>query len=147
MLKQLSFDEREIFPKAADIVLHDVYLDEILSRCSSLNELGSLKTELTQLFKNAGMSLYKFYFSHSTNDFPDLHFDQSSEESITKTLDVLRNSLSDTFCFKVSPSTNHIFTKRDLLSQIAHIFDPLGLLEPVIIKGKFFMQQLWLLKL
>ncbi|GFW00070.1 integrase catalytic domain-containing protein [Trichonephila clavipes] len=51
------------------------------------------------------------------------------------------------FCFKVSPSTNHIFTKRDVLSQIARIFDPLGLLGPVISKAKFFMQQLWLLKL
>ncbi|GFY60162.1 integrase catalytic domain-containing protein [Trichonephila inaurata madagascariensis] len=47
----------------------------------------------------------------------------------------------------LSPSTNHIFTKRDELSQIAHIFDPLGLLGPVISKAKFFMQKLWLLKL
>ncbi|GFU75213.1 uncharacterized protein TNCV_2056561 [Trichonephila clavipes] len=96
-----------------------------------------LKTELTQLFKSAGMSLHKWRFSHSTNDFPVLHFDQSSEESITKTLCVLWNSSSDTFCFKVSPSTNHIFTKRDVLSQIASIFDPLGLLGPVISKAKF----------
>ncbi|GFY68434.1 uncharacterized protein TNIN_23851 [Trichonephila inaurata madagascariensis] len=93
------------------------------------------------------MSLHKWCFSHSTNDFPDLHFDQSSEESIKKTLGILWNSSSDTFRFKVSPSTNHIFTKRDVLSQIAHIFDPLGLLGPVISKAKFFMQQLWLLKL
>ncbi|GFX91396.1 integrase catalytic domain-containing protein [Trichonephila clavipes] len=97
VLKQLSLDERENFPKAADIVLHDVYLDDILSGCSSFNELESLKTELTQLFK-------------------------------------------------ISPSTNHIFTKRDVLSQNARIFDPLGLLGPVISKAKFFMQQLWLLK-
>ncbi|GFS54451.1 integrase catalytic domain-containing protein [Trichonephila inaurata madagascariensis] len=47
----------------------------------------------------------------------------------------------------VSPSTNHIFTKRDVLSQNTRIFDPLGLLGPVISKSKFFMQQLWLLKL
>ncbi|GFY68433.1 DUF1758 domain-containing protein [Trichonephila inaurata madagascariensis] len=39
VLKQLSLDERENFPKAADIVLHDVYLDDILGGCSSLNEL------------------------------------------------------------------------------------------------------------
>ncbi|GFW37085.1 uncharacterized protein TNCV_5019831 [Trichonephila clavipes] len=73
VLKQLSLDERENFPKVADIVLHNVYLDDILSGFSSLNELESLKTELTQLFKSAGMSLHKWCFSHSTNDFPDLH--------------------------------------------------------------------------
>ncbi|GFR07434.1 DUF1758 domain-containing protein [Trichonephila clavata] len=147
VLKQLSLDERENFPRAADIVLQDVYLDDILSGCSSLNELESLKTELTQLFKSAGMSLHKWCFSHSTNDFPDLHFDQSSEENMTKTLGALWNSSSDTFCFKVSPSTRNIFTKRDVLSQIARIYDPLGLLGPVISKANFFMQQLWLLKL
>ncbi|GFR07571.1 uncharacterized protein TNCT_481951 [Trichonephila clavata] len=71
------------------------------------------------------MSLHKWCFSHSTNDFPDLHFDESSEENMTKTLGVLWNS-SDIFCFKVSSSTSHIFTKRDVLYQIARIFDPLG---------------------
>ena len=34
-------------------------------------------------------------------------------------------------------------TKRDVLSRIAAIFDPLGYLCPVIIKAKIFMQQLW----
>ncbi|GFU93685.1 integrase catalytic domain-containing protein [Trichonephila clavipes] len=147
VLKLLSLGERENFTKTADIVLHDVYLDNILSGCSRLNELESLKTELTQLFKSAGMSLHKWCFSHSTNNFPDLHFDQSCEESITKILGFLWKCSSDNFCFKVSPSTNHIFTKRDVLSQIARIFDPLGLLGPVISKAKFFMQQLWFLKL
>ncbi|GFX80915.1 integrase catalytic domain-containing protein [Trichonephila clavipes] len=115
VLKQLSLDDRENFSKAADILLHDFYLDGILSGCSCLNELES------QLFKSAGTSVHKWCFSHSTKDFPDLHFDQSSAESITKTLSVLWNSSSDTFCFKVPPSINHIFTKRDVLSQIARI--------------------------
>ncbi|GFY78101.1 uncharacterized protein TNIN_9991 [Trichonephila inaurata madagascariensis] len=37
--------------------------------------------------------------------------------------------------------------EENVLSQIACIFDLLGLLGPVISKAKFFMQQLWLLKL
>ncbi|XP_050062971.1 uncharacterized protein LOC126552323 [Aphis gossypii] len=38
-------------------------------------------------------------------------------------------------------------SKRSLLSDISKIFDPLGLLTPVLIKGKIFLQQLWTLKL
>ena len=34
-------------------------------------------------------------------------------------------------------------TKRDVLSMIAAIFDPLGYLCPLIIKAKIFIQQLW----
>ncbi|GFQ73985.1 integrase catalytic domain-containing protein [Trichonephila clavata] len=75
-------------------------------------------------------------------------FDRNSEQINTvKTLGLLWNSVSDTFTYKVSVSKTPRFTKRDVLSQIARIYDPLGLLGPVIANAKIFMQQLWLLKL
>ncbi|GFT43605.1 integrase catalytic domain-containing protein [Trichonephila clavipes] len=39
------------------------------------------------------------------------------------------------------------FTKRLVLSTISRIFDPLGLLGPIITWAKIFMQRLWLLEL
>ncbi|GFV77716.1 integrase catalytic domain-containing protein [Trichonephila clavipes] len=39
------------------------------------------------------------------------------------------------------------FTKRMVLSTIARIFDPLGLLGPIITWAKIFKQRLWLLEL
>ncbi|XP_036145632.1 uncharacterized protein LOC118646569 [Monomorium pharaonis] len=42
---------------------------------------------------------------------------------------------------------NERLTKQTLLSQIAAIFDPLGLLGPIIVKAKIVMQLLWQLKL
>lgn len=38
-------------------------------------------------------------------------------------------------------------TKRQILSQIAHIYDPLGLVSPVVITAKLIMQKLWTLKI
>ncbi|CAI6373731.1 unnamed protein product [Macrosiphum euphorbiae] len=38
-------------------------------------------------------------------------------------------------------------TKRSLLSDINSIYDPIGLITPVLIKGKVFLQQLWSLKI
>lgn len=38
-------------------------------------------------------------------------------------------------------------TKRSLLSDINNIYDPLGFIAPVLIKGEIFLQRLWLLKL
>ncbi|GBN37775.1 hypothetical protein AVEN_172648-1 [Araneus ventricosus] len=57
------------------------------------------------------------------------------------------NSVSDTFTYKANVNINQSYTKRDVLSQIARIYDPVGLLGPVISKAKIFMQHLWLLKL
>ena len=37
--------------------------------------------------------------------------------------------------------------KISIISQIAQLFDPLGLLGPVIVKAKIIMQSLWKLKL
>ena len=41
---------------------------------------------------------------------------------------------------------NKPFTKRSILSAIASIFDPLGLIAPIIIICKIFMQKLWMSK-
>lgn len=38
-------------------------------------------------------------------------------------------------------------TKRPVLSTIVRIFDPLGLLRPVIAKVKILMQKLWIVNI
>jgi len=38
-------------------------------------------------------------------------------------------------------------TKRIILSDLNKVFNPLGFLVPVLIKGKIFIQQIWQLKL
>lgn len=37
-------------------------------------------------------------------------------------------------------------TKRELLSALNSVFDPLEFLSPVLIRGKVFLQKLWQLK-
>lgn len=39
-----------------------------------------------------------------------------------------------------------VINKRKILSHIAQVFDPLGLLSPATVKAKIFMQHLWKLK-
>ncbi|GFW10390.1 integrase catalytic domain-containing protein [Trichonephila clavipes] len=65
---------------------------------------------------------------------------------MVKTLGMLWDCSGDSFTYKVTTSTDCNYTKRDVLSQIARIYDPLGLLGLVIAKAKIFMQQLWLFK-
>ena len=61
-----------------------------------------------------------------------------------RTLRLLWNNGSDMFVYKTTLKPCHkAFTKRTVLSVIADIYDPLGLLGPVVFLYKRFMQQLW----
>ncbi|GFX63561.1 integrase catalytic domain-containing protein [Trichonephila clavipes] len=70
---------------------------------------------------------------------------EESEE--TKALGMIWNPKLDCFLFRIEQQRPTSFTKRMVLSTIARIFDPLGLLGPIITWAKIFMQRLWLLEL
>ncbi|GFU11211.1 integrase catalytic domain-containing protein [Trichonephila clavipes] len=122
-------------------------MDDCISGASELSEFEKLKSELTQLLQRGGMMLHKWCSNKAPSTQREFSLDRSSEEVMVKTLGMLWDSSDDSFTYKVTTSTDCNYTKRDVLSQIARIYDPLGLLGPVIAKAKIFMQQLWLLKL
>lgn len=64
------------------------------------------------------------------------------EYSDLKILGLRWNPSSDTFSFKTTHSVNTP-TKRSVLSDIARVFDPLGLLSPTTFWKKHVMQRLW----
>lgn len=53
--------------------------------------------------------------------------------------------MDDSFFFKVYPLEIKLgYTKRQVLSTIARIFDPMGWLNPTVIVSKMVMQDVWL---
>ncbi|XP_071033032.1 uncharacterized protein [Parasteatoda tepidariorum] len=98
----------------------------------NLHKWGANHPELLA-FENKGITEYSFS-------------DQPECESV-KTLGVLWNTLTDCFLFKIELHEKDSYTKRDVLSLISRIFDPLGLIGPVITKAKIYLQKLWLLKI
>ncbi|XP_076232926.1 uncharacterized protein LOC143178272 [Calliopsis andreniformis] len=61
----------------------------------------------------------------------------------SKVLGLHWSSVKDELYFKITPSTHKRITKRSILSEMSQIFDPLGLVGPVITRAKLIMQQLW----
>ncbi|UYV63354.1 hypothetical protein LAZ67_2003830 [Cordylochernes scorpioides] len=47
-------------------------------------------------------------------------------------------------CWRCHHRTVHVTTKRETLSFVAMLYDPLGWLAPVIIRGKIMIQRLWI---
>ncbi|GFT45742.1 integrase catalytic domain-containing protein [Trichonephila clavipes] len=145
-LKQLAMDEANNFPLAAPVVLSDCYMDDILSGSESIEEVIELQHQLIEMFKTAGMHLQKWCgnLPEITSNLLEYAFLESHE---TKALGIIWNPKLDCFLFRIEQQRPTSFTKRMVLSTIARIFDPLGLLGPIITWAKIFMQRLWLLEL
>jgi len=76
-------------------------------------------------------------------DFLDLE-----DASMAKTLGIRWHATSDSFLFlPMNISLQKNFTKREVISQIAKLFDLAGWLSPFIVRAKIFMQEIWLREL
>ncbi|GFS60238.1 integrase catalytic domain-containing protein [Trichonephila clavipes] len=138
-------DEANNIPLAAPVVMSDCYMDDILSGSESIEEVIELQHQLIEMFKTAGMHLHKWCgnLPEITSNLQEYAFFESDE---TKALGIIWKPKLDCFIFRIEQQRPTSFTKRMFLSAIARIFDPLGLLGPIITWAKIFMQRLWLLE-
>lgn len=147
-LQQLARDEEKTFPEASKIALRDFYVDDVLSGADTINEAQQRVQELINLMEAGKLTLRKW----SSNDkkvLPMLPDDfkvstayEISEESI-KTLGLQWNPNNDNLSYKITHQPVKLVTRRTVLSGIARIYDPLGLLAPVLIVAKMLMQEVW----
>ncbi|GFW32955.1 uncharacterized protein TNCV_1775201 [Trichonephila clavipes] len=150
-LKQLAIDDGDKYPLAAEVIMSDVYMDD-LTGADDLESERKLQVQLVSMLKGAGMELHKWSASNPLL-LPDSKCqvkDLSYSSTETKTLGLLWKPHPDSFAFKISPMTsngdNLTVSKKSVISTIARIFDPLGLIGPVITRAKILLQYLWQLK-
>ncbi|XP_030381837.1 uncharacterized protein LOC115629498 [Scaptodrosophila lebanonensis] len=135
------------YPLASEAVKRNFYMDDMLCGADSINELKELKQQVTELLKLGRFELHKW-----RSNFKFASHDESTEPlelkvtDAAKTLGIRWASTSDKFQFAYGAQCSDVVTKRVVLSELAQLFDPLGFLSPIIILGKVFMQELWLLK-
>ncbi|GBM78869.1 hypothetical protein AVEN_25166-1 [Araneus ventricosus] len=127
-----------------------MYMDDILSGATCLTSAKRLQTYLSKLLRRGGFELHKRVSNHPTlvNDISTSEYSfEHTQSNTVKTFGMLWNPQLDQLTFKVSVNKKDSLTKREVLSQIARLYDPLGTIGPVIAKAKIFMQSLWLQKL
>ncbi|XP_035228000.1 uncharacterized protein LOC118200180 [Stegodyphus dumicola] len=154
-LKQLAIDESQNLPLASSVALTDFYVDDILSGESSLEKARILQAQLLDLSKLGKMELHKWHSNHpdmlvsenTVTAHSEYIFEEQQESSSVKILGVLWNPQIDCFLFTMTIPHSNSYSKRYVLSLISKMFDPLGLIRPVVTKAKIFTQRLWLAKL
>nr|XP_053607443.1 uncharacterized protein LOC128673547 [Plodia interpunctella]XP_053607444.1 uncharacterized protein LOC128673547 [Plodia interpunctella] len=137
-------------------IKRDFYVDDYLSggfteedvvkqTKAVINVLSSAKFNLRK-FKSNSQEILNQLLSEETssNNFLDI-----SEYSNTpsKTLGLIWSPKCDTLSFSINIENKYKITKRNILSVISQIFDPLGLVGLAVVEAKIILQQIWSLKL
>ncbi|XP_043284934.1 uncharacterized protein [Venturia canescens] len=153
VLLQLVADEGEKYPAAVAPLTMGRYVDDIYGGADQISEFLTQARHLIGICTVGGFPLAKWQ-SNSPALLTNLGFGSSPEDSRsfdeceTKVLGLAWFPGPDVFKFTSLPYTGgQSITKRVILSEIAQIYGPLGLLSPVVIRAKILLQRLWLEKL
>lgn len=121
-------------------------MDDLLSGAESIVEAQELKQVLSDLLLQYDFELRKW----ASNDERIIHSNEDEMRPLPlhdmkdpKTLGLYWDPKPDTLSFFMNVSKLSRVTKRTILSAIASIFDPLGLIAPVVITAKLILQRLW----
>ena len=151
-LKKVASDfEDQCGAEAADFVRNNFYVDDGLRSVSTPEAATSLIKTTKMLCGKGGFNLHKFVSNHKAmiDSIP-----QDDRSKVLQNLDLTKEFLpvehalgvqwcveSDSLQFRVELKDQPL-TRRGILSTVSSVFDPLGLLAPVILIGKKILQEL-----
>ncbi|XP_075237777.1 uncharacterized protein LOC142333997 [Lycorma delicatula] len=139
----MSNENQRDFPLASNAIRNDFCVD-FISGSEHLDEAIQLKTDVSNLLQCYGFPFHQWFSNNHNIATPEHNCSiPLAQEHELRTLGILWNNSTDTLSFQIVQSTDtKIYNKRIVLSITAGVFDPLGLIGPIVFCHKFFMQSL-----
>ena len=132
--------------------MSDTYVDDLLTGAANLESAMNLQDSTIAVLSKAGFEIRKW-----TSSNPELferlpaNFRETAEgmtiksdDYSIKTLGVRWKPNPDHFSFIAKLDKKTPTTKREIVSEVTRLFDPLGWLSPTTIQFKSFVQLLWM---
>ena len=132
------------------VIITDMYVDDLLTGALDLESAMKLQDSIIAVLSEAGFEIRKW-----TSSKPELverlpaNFRETTDEMTIKsddysikTLGVKWNPNPDHFSFIAKLDEKTPSRKREILSEVTQLFDPLGWLSPTTIQFKCFVQLL-----
>lgn len=146
-LFQLANDIQYKFPKVSEILKRDFYVDDGLAGSNNIKGALVLRDDSITVTNSVGFTLRQ-WASNEPKLVEGLPAEIANVNLCTKdetqgALGVQWLPCRDVLKYKVIIDNDSDGTKRKILSKIAKIYDPKGLIGPVIVSTKLAMQSLW----
>lgn len=126
------------------LMKNNLYIDNFIFSSSSLETLFNVFQTITSRLAEGGFDLC----SWNSNSHELCSFFQSKDKFVKhqsqeeRVLGYLYDKSSDSIKLNDFEFSS-VFSKRQLLSQISKVFDPLSLFLPVTIRGRLLMRETW----
>lgn len=150
-LHQIAIDEQHRYPRASQLLVRNSYVDDLSGGADTLGEAREVKDELLALMNSAGYELRKWSSNVPAllDDLPSEHLEtprlfneHTDEYGYIKVLGIQWNPKSDSFTYRLTLPAERTVTRRNILSLVARLYDPLGWISPVVFKIKLLLQGL-----
>lgn len=149
-LRQIALENKLQFPAASDAILKHFYVDDFLKSLKSESDAASLVQEIQKLCLLGGFNLTK-WISNSRTVLQSIPIERQAKNvcqldlqheqlPVDRALGVTWSIENDSFGFSISRRQAKA-TRRNMLSIINSVYDPLGLVAPVMLKAKILMQE------
>lgn len=131
---------------ALETILCDFYVDDLLKSVSTTQQATQLAQDVSLVLKQGCFNLRQWrsndkaflaqVIGHSTDGDMDICLAE------TTILGLQWNSGTDELFYRIRLEATPSTTKRQILSEAARIYDPTGMLAPVTVVNKIFIQKL-----
>ncbi|XP_075264413.1 uncharacterized protein LOC142356371 [Convolutriloba macropyga] len=129
-----------------DLMFNSFYMDDFVHSFVNEQKAETAVQNLRQTLSKGGFSLTKFVSNsvQCLNKMPKEHCDKEKDKH--RVIGVMWNTVNDTFFHQKRAKVQEDkadYTLRKLLSLIACLFDPLGIIAPLLITLKIILQNFW----
>ncbi|XP_071954191.1 uncharacterized protein [Antedon mediterranea] len=132
-------------PEAAETVLNNVYVDDILECEESAKKARQRAEEREKLIQPGNFAIKHWIFSGREK------LEETWNPKEEKVLGISWKPGDDVLAFTDNVRTfkeiPEVLTKRICLSKINSVYDPLGLITPITVRAKILLRKLWGAKL
>ncbi|XGW18236.1 hypothetical protein V3C99_002673 [Haemonchus contortus] len=125
-------------------VYSNVYVDNVILKASNEEEAIEKYRKSKAIFAEMNVNLRR-YLTNNEKVNKDIPSQDKSMHSVTKVLGVCWDAVKDHLILNSQLASHSAITKPTISEHIASIYDPMEWLTPLTLRGKLFLQLLWLL--
>lgn len=152
MLQQVASEVQEIYPEAARVIQECFYMDDVLTGAPTVEAANLLRQDLNAVLATAKLPLCKWRSNSdellqsiplSLRESSNLNLISQTSKN-QKTLGVhWATVLDDLYISTPVVSPISTVTKRQLVSVMSRIFDPMGWFSPAVMTPRILAQAAW----